>query len=135
MTYDVPKNGRTFLKCCWQTVVGERVLLTSSVGPPVVDGIGDHHGGAPPLFELFVVCAPIGAHTTTDTFYTWFLPNVVRDCFCDSLKHESSKMPLTYVVECAPSFVPHLRAQNLATLIFILNSTLLHSWIKISGCV
>ena len=37
---------------------GERVL-TSSVGPPVVGGIGVHHGGAPPLFELFVVCTQI----------------------------------------------------------------------------
>ena len=57
--YDMPKNLRTFLKCCRQTVVGERVLITSSVGPPVVSSINDHHGGAPPLFMMFVVCAPI----------------------------------------------------------------------------
>ena len=40
-------------------MVGEREVLASSVGPPVVGGIGDHHGGVPPLLELFVVCAPI----------------------------------------------------------------------------
>jgi hypothetical protein len=60
---------------------------------------------------------------------------LVRDCFCDKLTHESSKMPLTYVVECAASFVPHLRTQNFATLLFILNSTLLRSWITSSGRV
>jgi hypothetical protein len=57
--YDVPKNVQTFLCCCWQSVFGEQFLLSRSVGPPLVSGIGDHHGGAPPLCELFVVCAPI----------------------------------------------------------------------------
>ena len=37
-------------------MVGELVLVTNSLGPPVVGGISDHHGRASPFFELFFVC-------------------------------------------------------------------------------